>query len=733
MAEKVAVYNRDGVFGTLDLNDESELQAAIAEGFRVASPEEQKNEQLKYIASGPVGKVAAATTSALDAASFGASDYLVQKFFPEAFEIVEAAREENPISSGVGTAAGMVGSVASPLAKAATKVGEKAAVEVAGIVGSGVAGKAAQTAAKLGAEGLAVSSPLAISQAVLGDVDEAGETLMYGSFGSAAAGGSVSLVGSAAKAGANRLAQFLKPATSKVAGAVANTLEKQEVYQGAKALGFNKSMIAKAGIDRTRELVQFAKDRDLFKLTQSAVDDLKAVEALRKAEGEKIGQVFKNIDSSGKYFVDGTKLLDRIKQGVQIPRGELLAPERNAYNKALKDVLLTVTNKSGAVKEKIKFRDLQRLKSNLGDYAYNDFAQVRPGRKLVAKIERLVDETIDDSLDWAERSYPDQAAIWRDAKLEYRGYSDLIKPLKNRMDSEMGNQLVRPSNIGFAAAGAAAGGGPGMILGYALNEARQTYGAKAATLILGKVNSLINSRNNVISKGVNRYFDLIGKVPDGVRPVALGEVTRSLDEKQSRSLEDVRELSRTLAEDISANPDRLSSAVEDIAGVDDALSSTVQQRLIAAAEHLRQHVPKPNRVGSPFLEEIYAPSDKEVASFERRLAVALDPHVVIGDLQNGTLSTESIDTLKQLYPHFHRQLSQTIVDTAATRKKKLSFEQRVQLSYILGTEFDEVLKPENVALFQKNFAVSQQENQRKTGKRLEAPNLATDVERITNR
>lgn len=730
MAEtRVNVFDPSGKYGTIE---ESELEAALAQGFRLASEKEQRFEHLKDTADGAVGATAALTTSALNQITFGASDKLVEEFFPEQKEIIDAAREANPTASAIGTGGGFLAGATGLLAKGALAVGEKAAATVAAKGGSAVA----QTAARIGAEGVVAAAPVAGVELLAGDPEEAAETLLFGGVTGVAlgAGGKYALDKS------QPLRTLLKTKAAGAEQGLVDAVDRASTFANAKAAGFTKGMIAKAGLERTKELADFAQEKGLVKLFSKADDTFQIVDELRAREGKTIGKLLRVVDKESDSLVDSATLLETIRNQIEIPQGELMKPERNAFRRAFNDIFEVVTEQVGIgdvsvrrLRGDVKLTELQRLKTSLGDYAYRDWSQVRPARELVARMERIVDQTIDDSL---EKASSNLTAAWRTAKSDYRNYKDLLMPFKNQFATEVGNKLIGPSDMAAGIIGATQGGAKGALFGWILNEARQRYAAKAASTVLSGINRSLQSRDELITKRVSDFLKKAPKVPSGTRAKSISSGLEFFDSKRDKA-EQIEELSQRL-DSLAVSPDRLmnelSAATEDITEADAGVGAQLQSQSVRAIEYLRTHIPRNQSPSNPFEKSRFRPSSREVASFEKRLKAALDPYSVLDDLQKGKLARESVETLQAVYPYFHSRVSEELVSQASERKRELSFDERLRLSLLLGMPIEASARTENVTYYQSLYGQETQAERQGTGKDINiAENSLTTTQRIAAR
>lgn len=191
--DKDQYYNVVGPDGTTKGVKGSDLALALNRGYRLEGGDEAYVRTSATAAS----PLEVAAKHAASAFSFGATDKLNDD--PRQAAIAEAEDKLHPTAAMVGSGLGLAGSLATggPLFDAAESIG-KAATEATGLASKTSAlGKLASTAVKGGVEGAIISAPQAVTEAALGDPQQAGESALIGAFGGAALGTMGHLLGSA--------------------------------------------------------------------------------------------------------------------------------------------------------------------------------------------------------------------------------------------------------------------------------------------------------------------------------------------------------------------------------------------------------------------------------------------------------------------------------------------------------------------------------------------------------
>jgi len=711
------------------------LEYAISKGYREATPEDLKAEKIadikKEAYDTPLGKVAAASTSLLNTMTFGASDAAWKNLAPESFETVKGVREENPKSSMLGTGAGFLTGVG--MAKGALQGVTKAGQAVGGKVAATGAGKVASKVAQYGTEGALISLPAGATELITGSPEEAAETLI---FGTAIGGGFGGVAGV--------LPSFMKAASStkKVVPHLGDGLKRAQLDQGGKVLGFTlgvRNKMNRVNASRADELVEWADKKGIIKVLNRTEDMHLAVTDMAEQAGKELGKVAKEIDKTGKYFIDTAKILQRL-ESMKVPQGQLLAPERRAYQKALSDTkALIVTPKTGEPRF-VKMQKLWEHRQTLDKYTYKEHGEVKPGRDLVRDMRRIVEDEIVAGVTAAEKTLPGQAKRWLQAKQDYGNYEALIKPLQNKLNAEAGNQFFRPSDFGASILGGTVGGPAGALGGYVVNVLQKQYGAQLAYRSIKTINNLNKRRDQMIERSVNNFFAVTQKASlgDALTPASVGAFARMTGESSSPSTSRAAQYAK-LEEQLAAATTNPRRAVEVLADLTGGMASTapevsgaLQNKTMEVVSYLHSKAPKPKYAPNPLTQRQFVPSSRELVSFEARVQAAIEPYSVLKDLNNGILQKESVETIRDLYPNFHQKLQSKILEGVTGNKRLMGYAQRKNLSAIMGIEMDELLKQRNIKALQATYQQQQQQGAPPKANRLKSTqNQMSDVQRVT--
>lgn len=144
---------------------------------------------------------------------------------------------------------------------------------------------------------------------------------------------------------------------------------------------------------------------------------------------------------------------------------------------------------------------------------------------------------------------------------------------------------------------------------------------------------------------------------------------------------------------------------------------------------------------NPFFKKHHDLSHQEIYKFKKYLRAVEDPLSILDDFKRGTLSRESIDAVKFVYPNFYEEIHSTAYDEMSKlgREGKLEYKQRLQLNILMDIPTDNALVPESIAEFQKFYKEAQVSQAGGTVSASAAKQMdfsesqATELEKISNR
>lgn len=135
------------------------------------------------------------------------------------------------------------------------------------------------------------------------------------------------------------------------------------------------------------------------------------------------------------------------------------------------------------------------------------------------------------------------------------------------------------------------------------------------------------------------------------------------------------------------------------------ITEKYMQKTAGAVGYLYQNLPKPMNQPSPFFKREWKPSDMDLAKFERKLSVAIDPFVVIDALQDNSLTKDHMESLLVNYPMVANALRGRVLEELTKNPVNLPYQTRLKMSLFMGYDVDGTTTPQMIAGFQNSFAM----------------------------
>lgn len=169
--------------------------------------------------------------------------------------------------------------------------------------------------------------------------------------------------------------------------------------------------------------------------------------------------------------------------------------------------------------------------------------------------------------------------------------------------------------------------------------------------------------------------------------------------------------------DFANNPDLLIAKMAENTGeLNESAPSTamaLDAKVANAVQYLNSKLPK-NPFPSNLFTRKWIPSQSEIAKFDRIERVINDPLSVLDDLNEGKISKDSVDTLKEFAPETYQKIVSKFISKLSEQKEPLPYNKRIQLSVVLGVPLDPSVDPSYVASIQALYAPTNNQPQQPT-------------------
>jgi len=198
------------------------------------------------------------------------------------------------------------------------------------------------------------------------------------------------------------------------------------------------------------------------------------------------------------------------------------------------------------------------------------------------------------------------------------------------------------------------------------------------------------------------------KAKETVKVASVGAVARAFDSEGDRK-DFMAKIRKTLY-DSQGNPEKVQKKAGQWVNWTEkqgapTIAMELSGQLNKAMAYLQNEVPKqmnPN----PLVKQRWEPSDTELASFERKASVVLNPFSVIDDLGNGSLTKDQLTALQTVYPSIYEKIRSGVVESLTTFDNTVPYPMRIKLSLLFGASLDQSLA--QVPQLQQTFSAQTQ-------------------------
>jgi hypothetical protein len=214
-----------------------------------------------------------------------------------------------------------------------------------------------------------------------------------------------------------------------------------------------------------------------------------------------------------------------------------------------------------------------------------------------------------------------------------------------------------------------------------MNKTKQ-YGAYSRIERMGQAAA------NVIQKGAKALFKS--------SEVSTGAISQKLIPHEE-NLKNYKKLEAHLKD--TTIPDRftdmLTQATAALHEVAPNMNNSLTLAAVRATQFLQSKLPAQNQ-SSP-LTAPYEPSKSELAKFNRYVDIVENPLKVLKQLQEGSLTTESLETLQTVYPKLLNKMQQAIQENLTEKAvSKMTYQHKIMASAFLGQDLSNSLSQPSI-------------------------------------
>jgi hypothetical protein len=344
---------------------------------------------------------------------------------------------------------------------------------------------------------------------------------------------------------------------------------------------------------------------------------------------------------------------------------------------------------------------------------------------------------IDDTLDKVKNTYGNNPALQTALKDLNADYSRLKKyePIFNNIaNREAANNRIGLTDYISAGVGGSFGDFQSAAIMGGLNYAKRNFGNQIAASSLYNAALVIDKVGGVINKALTGT--LAGKAAAGIKPASVGLMGRLIEDQGGTKQEKVKQYDKIiqnverLATDMDFSSQVYAGMTEDLSNEAPMAQAAMQATMSRAANYLKKIAPKgvqPNSVLSP---QTYVPSDSQLASFERGLTAVMDPLSILEDLENGTLTKDSVAAVKEVYPKLFSEIQGKLLGAVTSTKTPLPYHVKLKIGYILETPTTQALTPDKIVMLQANYVNKEKPKPQANTKITAASRSGTEVDRV---
>ncbi len=554
---------------------------------------------------------------------------------------------------------------------------------------AGLVRRTIAAAANQGVQAGIIAAPKSITEAMLGDPNEAAEHL----FMNIAAGGIFGVAGELSKSALRSLApKFSNMAEDQAFRNLMATRnlkaskQAEEIPGGVRGIGrtlLNENLIKNVGEDFT-----------------SYADRLNTG---KEEVGAKISGLYAEMDQVNKDVL----LSDTYKLGAMF-RDKVIAPlsvipgNEGIINKVTKYVESFERIGEG---RSLGFVELHNWRKGLDDLIWREGAIgiTDPAKKELAKVRALITHELE------EKGNQVASTLGRNFSQELNSQNILFRQLKVATDTaehsaaqEISNRYISPSDylsgIGSSIAGGPIAGIAGAFAHKALREEGNALAAKGLDALGGmqtKISGIL-----MAEKAMKRSADKIRSIPEMVgnawkvspdtfTTVHLNAMTRFIGNRKEENMREQYDQLIAKLDKFNNNPtDQVAGITQHLENggapnIANAMTIKYHQALGQLAASAPRPILQPSPFESPAVQKAKGMvSDGDIAEFAKRIAVINDPFIVFRKIGAGTVSSKEVQTLKDFYP----SLYQRGLDLIMQHPQQLNYAQRANLDLYSGSD-----------------------------------------------
>lgn len=215
---------------------------------------------------------------------------------------------------------------------------------------------------------------------------------------------------------------------------------------------------------------------------------------------------------------------------------------------------------------------------------------------------------------------------------------------------------------------------------------------------LSTVERTINKTTNAIERLSKSVVEVTGKTVDALP----GAVIILNQEEREKKFQKVKEsIEETNSPD--AYVDKMDRSTASLYPAAPAITGSMQMAMTRATEFLRSKLPAPGPI-APLSPEL-KPSNAEITKFFKYYEIVENPLNILRQVKSGMLSTESMETMKTVYPALLQEMRTAVMDKITDKKAKdIPYQTKIMLSFFLEQDLVYGVSSSSILANQVSFA-----------------------------
>ena len=212
-------------------------------------------------------------------------------------------------------------------------------------------------------------------------------------------------------------------------------------------------------------------------------------------------------------------------------------------------------------------------------------------------------------------------------------------------------------------------------------------GVQESNAKMNAIQRIIKKTDEKMSSGVKAIFN------SSSRSSVKSGLTSGLTELTLSQYREKAEQIRMIANNEYAMMNHLDNNTADLYKVAPNITGQINNSLVAAAQFLNSKMPSPK--AQMALSHEFVPTPAQLSKFNKYYSVVNNPLIVLDQVKNKTLTTESLEAIQAVHPDLYNDMKTKILDSFDSKKaKSLDYGTKISLAKFMGEPLDEHMLPQ---------------------------------------